>query len=98
MASREVFHFDEFTLDVQERRLLCGAEAVRLSPKAYDVLVALVQQQGRLVTKDELLKRLWPQSFVEEGSLNVYVSAVRKALAGDSGRAAYIETVAKSGY
>ena len=47
MASREVFHFDEFTLDVQERRLLRGAEAVRLSPKAYDVLVALVQQRIR---------------------------------------------------
>ena len=56
MASREVFHFDEFTLDVQERRLLRGAEAVRLSPKAYDVLVALVQQRGRLVTKDERIR------------------------------------------
>jgi DNA-binding winged helix-turn-helix (wHTH) protein/cytochrome c-type biogenesis protein CcmH/NrfG len=97
MAS-QVFHFDEFTLDVQERRLLRGAEAVRLSPKAYDVLVALVQQQGRLVTKDELLKRLWPESFVEEGSLNVYVSTLRKALGGDARRTAYIETVAKSGY
>src|SRR4051812_31415872 len=97
MAS-QVFHFDEFTLDVHERRLLRGAEAVRLSPKAYEVLVALVQQQGRLVTKDELLKRLWPESFVEEGSLNVYVSALRKALGGKSHRAAYIETVAKSGY
>ena len=43
-----------------------GTEAVRLSPKAYDVLVALVQQRGRLVTKDELLKRLWPELFVEE--------------------------------
>src|SRR6516162_4255359 len=60
MASREVFHFDEFTLDVQERRLLRGAEAVHLSPKAYDVLVALVRQRGRIVTKDELLRRIWP--------------------------------------
>jgi DNA-binding winged helix-turn-helix (wHTH) protein/uncharacterized protein HemY len=96
--SREVFHFDEFTLDVGERRLLRGTEAVRLSPKAYDVLVALVQQRGRLVTKDELLKRLWPGSFVEEGSLNVYVSALRKALGEDARRPAYIETVARSGY
>ena len=98
MATREVFHFDEFTLDVQERRLLRGAEAVRLSPKAYDVLVALVQQRGSLVTKDELLKRLWPGSFVEEGSLNVHVSALRKALGEDARRPAYIETVARSGY
>src|SRR5215813_12728268 len=98
MASREVFHFDEFTLDVQERRLLRKSEAVRLSPKAYDVLVALVQQRGRLITKDELLKRLWPESFVEEGSLNVHVSALRKALGEDAQRPIYIETVARSGY
>src|SRR5215831_5682496 len=77
MATRnEVFHFDEFTLDVRERRLL----------------------RGHLVTKDELLKRLWPESFVEEGSLTVYVSALRKALGEDATRPAYIETVARSGY
>jgi DNA-binding winged helix-turn-helix (wHTH) protein len=97
-TSSEVFHFDEFTLDVRERRLLRGKESVRLSPKAYDVLVALVQQRGRLITKDELLKRLWPESFVEEGSLNVHVSALRKALGEDAHRPIYIETVARSGY
>jgi DNA-binding winged helix-turn-helix (wHTH) protein len=80
MAGNETFHFDDFTLDVRERRLLRGTEAVRLSPKAYGVLVALVQQR-HLVTKEELLRRLWPESFVEEGSLNVYVSALRKRLA-----------------
>lgn len=98
MASREVFHFEEFTLDVQERRLLRGAEPVHLSPKAYDVLVALVRQRGRLVTKDELLKRLWPESFVEEGGLSVHVSALRKALGDDAHRPVYIDTVARSGY
>jgi DNA-binding winged helix-turn-helix (wHTH) protein len=98
MASRETFHFDEFTLDVRERRLLRGGDVVRLSPKAYDVLVALVRQCGHLVTKDELLTRLWPGSFVEEGSLNVYVSALRKALGEDARRPTYIETVARSGY
>src|SRR5689334_4239803 len=97
-TSGEIFHFGEFTLDVRERRLLRGTEAVRLSPKAYDVLVALVRQRGRLITKEELLKHLWPGSFVEEGSLNVYVSALRKALGEDARRPAYIETVARSGY
>jgi DNA-binding winged helix-turn-helix (wHTH) protein/cytochrome c-type biogenesis protein CcmH/NrfG len=98
MANSETFHFDEFTLDVPERRLLRGGDVVRLSPKAYDVLVALVRQRGRLVTKDELLARLWPGSFVEEGSLNVYVSGLRKALGEDARRPTYIETVARSGY
>lgn len=97
-TSSEVFHFDEFTLDVRERRLLRGAEVVRVSPKAYDVLVALVQQRGHLVTKDELLKRIWPESFVEEGGLTVHMSALRKALGEDAHRPIYIETVARSGY
>jgi len=98
MANSETFHFGEFTLDVRERRLLRGAEVVRLLPKAYDMLVALVQQRGRLVTKDELLRRVWPESFVEEGGLTVHVSALRKALGEDAHRPIYIETVARSGY
>jgi DNA-binding winged helix-turn-helix (wHTH) protein len=98
MASGETFRFDEFTLEVRERRLLRGEDVVRLAPKAYDVLVALVRQRGHLVTKDELLTRLWPGSFVEEGSLNVCVSALRKALGEDARRPTYIETVARSGY
>src|SRR5215510_14352122 len=98
VTNSEVFHFDEFKLDVRERRLMRGTEAVRLPPRAYDVLVALVQQRGRLVTKDELLKCLWPKSFVEEGSLNVHMSALRKALGEDAHRPIYIETVARSGY
>src|SRR5271169_2220376 len=98
MVSREVFHFDEFALDVGERRLLRGTETVRLSPKAYDVLVALVRQSGRLVTKDELLAQVWPESVVEEGILNVHVAALRKALGDDTRPPAYIETVVRSGY
>ena len=98
MASRGVFHFDEFALDVGERRLLRGAETVRLSPKAYDVLAVLVRQSGRLVTKDELLAQVWPESFVEEGILNVHVAALRKALGDDTRPPAYIETVVRSGY
>ena len=98
MANSETFHFGEFTLDVRERRLLRGTEVVRLLPKAYDVLVALVEQRGRLVTKEDLLKRLWPESFVEEGGLTVHVSALRKALGEDARRPIYIETVARSGY
>jgi len=76
MASTEVFRFADFTLDVTERRLLHRAAVVRLSPKAFDVLVVLVRERGRLVRKDELLQRVWPESFVEEGSLTVHVSAL----------------------
>jgi len=66
MASREIYQFREFTLDVGERRLSRGEAPVRLPPKAHDLLVTLVQQAGRLLTKDELLARIWPDAFVEE--------------------------------
>ena len=98
MGERELFHFGEFTLDVHERRLLRGAERVRLAPKAFDLLAALVQHRGRLVSKDELLARVWPDSFVEEGILTVHVSALRRTLGDDIRPSACIETVARSGY
>jgi DNA-binding winged helix-turn-helix (wHTH) protein len=98
MVNREVFRFGDFTLDVRERRLMRGVESVRLSPKAYDLLVALVRQSGRLVTKDELLKSVWPEAFVEEGILTVHISALRKALGTDRAISEYIETVSRSGY
>jgi DNA-binding winged helix-turn-helix (wHTH) protein len=98
MAAREIYRFGDFTLDVRERRLMSGHEAVRLSPKAFDVLAVLVQQSGHLVTKNELLARVWPESFVEEGILTVHMSALRKALGDDTRPSSYIETVARSGY
>ena len=98
MAPRETYRFGDFTLDVRERRLTSGPDVVRLSPKAFDVLSALVQQPGRLVTKNELLARIWPESFVEEGILTVHMSALRKALGDDTRPSSYIETVARSGY
>ena len=97
-AEEQVFQFGEFTLAPNERLLLCGAEPVPLSPKALDVLVALVRRSGRLVTKDELLREVWPGTFVEEVNLTVHVSALRKAL--DRGRSgvAMIQTVPTHGY
>jgi DNA-binding winged helix-turn-helix (wHTH) protein/tetratricopeptide (TPR) repeat protein len=93
---REVYEFAEFTLDVSERRLLKGSEPVSLEPKAHEVLLALVRNSGRLLTKRELLDLVWPESFVEEGILAVHVSGLRKAL-GEGGRR-YIETVSGVGY
>ena len=98
MASSEVFHFGEFTLDVAERRLTHGRKVIRLSPKAHDVLVLLLRQAGRLVTKNELLSHVWPDAIVEEGILTVHISALRRAF-GDAKRSSgYIETVSRSGY
>jgi DNA-binding winged helix-turn-helix (wHTH) protein len=98
MATREIYNFREFTLDVGERRLSRGEVPVHLPPKAHDLLVMLVQHPGRLLTKDELLAFIWPDAFVEEGILTVHVSAVRKALGDDTRPPTYIETVSGWGY
>lgn len=98
MKAGEVYRFGSFTLDLGERRLSAGSDTIRLSPKAFDVLTAFVQHHGRLLTKDELLARVWPESFVEDGILTVHVSALRKALGDKTRPPSYIETVPRSGY
>lgn len=98
MSGTDVFHFGEFTLEIAERRLMHRADVIRLSPKAHDVLVLLLRHAGRLVTKDELLSRVWPDTSVEEGILTVHMSALRKALGDDRQSGGYIETVSRSGY
>ena len=98
MAAPEIYAFGEFTLDATGRSLARRDAAIHLAPKAHDLLVALVRQAGRLLTKQELLAQVWPDAFVEEGILSVHVSSLRKALGGGNRGAAYIQTVARSGY
>ncbi|MGB8063927.1 MAG: winged helix-turn-helix domain-containing protein [Candidatus Sulfotelmatobacter sp.] len=93
-----LYEFGPFQLDPPERLLLCDGQPVSLTPKAFDLLLALVDRSGHLVEKDELLKIVWPGSFVEEGNLAVTISQLRKALNDDRGHRRYIETVSKKGY
>ena len=93
-----LYEFGPFQLDPPERLLLCDGQPVSLTPKAFDMLLALVDRSGHLVEKDELLKIVWPGSFVEEGNLAVTISQLRKALNDDRGQHRYIETVSKKGY
>ena len=94
----ERYVFGGFTLDVPERRLSRGATPIQLSPKTFDVLLALVRQAGELVTKNDLLAAVWPNTFVEEGILIVHVAALRKRLGDSARRSAFIETVSRYGY
>jgi DNA-binding winged helix-turn-helix (wHTH) protein len=73
-------------------------QAVPLPPKAFDLLVALVTRSSRLVTKEELLKEVWPETFVEEANLSYTVSLLRKALGDEGEQHQYIDTVPKRGY
>ena len=91
-----VYTFRGFELSPREQRLTRDGARVPLSPKAFELLVWLVEHRGRLVEKQELLSALWPDTFVEEANLSVHVAAVRKALS--AGADDCIETVPKRGY
>ncbi len=92
------YEFGRFTLFPAEKRLLCDGKAVALPPKVFDTLVLLVENQGRLIQKEELLQALWPDSFVEEVALAHNISQLRKALGDTTEQPRFIETVPKRGY
>ncbi len=94
---KRLFEFGPFRLDPQKRLLLRGNEAVPLTPKAIETLIVLVENRSRVVSKDELMKVLWPDSFVEEANLSQNIFMLRKAL-GDSHERRYILTIPGRGY
>ena len=96
MPAKQIYEFGEFRIDPDERLLLRDGKPVPLTPKAFETLLALVERSGHVVKKDDLMKRVWPDSFVEEVNLAQNVSAIRKALNGQGEQ--YIETVSKTGY
>src|ERR1700692_2913521 len=92
-APPEPYRFGSFDLQPDNRRLLRDGATISLRPRALDLLAALVDRAGHLVTKDELLERVWPKTVVEESALHVQVSALRKVLGADA-----ITTVSGRGY
>lgn len=93
-----VYEFGPFRFEPKENRLLRGGSPICLPPQGFEMLLALVERSGSLVTKGELIERVWQRRFVEENSLNKCVSEVRKALGDQRVAPRYIETVAKRGY
>src|SRR5215469_12010651 len=92
------YEFGEFRLEPGEQLLVRNQRAISLAPKAFDLLVFLVQNNGRLVTKDQIMRAVWPGSFVEEANLTVTISTLRKALGDKEGGSQHIETIPKKGY
>src|ERR1700722_3834425 len=97
-SSNNVYRFGEFELRVRARALLRQGVGVPLPSKTFEVLLYLVANSGRIVTKDELLKGVWPDSFVEESNLTQHVFRLRKALRPQEGDEPYIVTVPGQGY
>jgi len=93
-----IYSFDNFHIDSSRRVLLKGNEAVSLTPRIFDTLVYLVQHHERLVTKEELLRSIWPNVFVEENNLSQSISALRRVLGEHKGDNRFIVTVAGHGY
>ena len=92
------YHFGAFQMDTRERLLLRDGEPVPLPPKVYDTLLALVESSGHLIGKDELMKIVWPDTFVEDANLTVNISALRRALGEGGAEHQYIETIPRRGY
>jgi len=98
VSKRRYYNFDSFRVDPTERVLLRDGRPISLSPKVFDTLLALVERNGHIVSKDVLVEIVWPDVFVEENNLTQYVAAARLALGANRQEQRYIETVPKRGY
>jgi TolB-like protein/DNA-binding winged helix-turn-helix (wHTH) protein/Flp pilus assembly protein TadD len=95
--AKSVYEFDEFRLDSVNKALLRNGLSISLTPKVFDTLQLLVENAGQLVEKDQFLRQLWPETFVEESALAENISRLRRAL-GDVDGKRFIVTVPKRGY
>ena len=96
-TSSKVYSFNRFRLDAAERLLFDGGRTVQLPPKAFDTLLMLIENKGRVLSKERMLGEIWEGSFVEENNLAQNISLLRKLL-GETRDAKFIETVPKYGY
>jgi eukaryotic-like serine/threonine-protein kinase len=96
--TQHFYDFGPFRIDVDQRVLLRDGEPVALTPKVFDTLLLLVRNKGRLMEKDELMKALWPDSFVEESNLPQNIFTLRKVLGEKDDGERFIETIPRRGY
>src|SRR5215207_2329425 len=96
--NQHFYEFGPFRLEPLKRRLLRDGETIRLTPKAFDLLLVLVEEGGRTVEKDELLERVWAGTVVEENNLNQNITALRKSLGDSRQESQYIATIPGIGY
>src|SRR5258708_6915813 len=95
---KNLYEFGEFRVNASERVLQRSGQDVPLPPKVFDLLLALVVRHGQVLTKDQLMSEVWPDTFVEETNLKVYVSTLRKALGEGAEGSKFIETLPRRGY
>jgi len=93
-----LYRFKEFTLDTDQKILLRDGKPLSLTPKVFETLLILLENNGRIVGKEELMKRLWPDTFVEEANLTFNIQQLRKILGDKARNPLYIETISRRGY
>ncbi len=98
MQTNKIYEFGKFRLDPDERLLFDGKDTIALAPKVFDTLLLLVENGGHALGKEEMMEKIWADSFVEENNLAQNISILRKALGASAGGAKFIETVSKRGY
>src|SRR5437762_9802350 len=98
LAINHFYKFGEFIVDGDQKVLLRNDSPLPLAPKVFDTLLILVDSGGRIVEKEQLMNRLWPDSFVEESNLTFNIQQLRKALGDSARQPRFIETVARRGY
>ena len=98
LGGNHLYEFCRFRFDPENHLLECEGSPIPLTPKVFEILLVLVQNGNRLTTKEELMRRVWPDSFVEEANLTVNISALRRQLGETPSGQQYIETVPKKGY
>lgn len=96
--ANDFYRFGDLTIDCEQKVLLRNGSRLALAPKVFDTLLILVENSGRIVEKEELMRRLWPDTFVEESNLTFNIQQLRKALGDNARQPRFIETVARRGY
>src|SRR5580765_3366716 len=97
-AIKQSYRFGEFTVDADQKVLLFRDKPRPLTPKVFDTLLILVENSGRIVQKEELMNRLWPDTVVEEANLTSNILQLRKSLGDNARHPTYIDTVSRRGY
>src|ERR1043165_9800867 len=95
---RSIYEFDSYRIDVANRLLLREDEPIPLTPKAVEILIALIDHRGQIMSKNDLMKIVWPDTIVEDGNLSQNIYLLRRKLTEASNGRPYIETVARRGY
>lgn len=98
LQTKQFYEFANFCLDLSEKALLCDGKPIPLTPKVFDTLQILIENAGHLLEKDELMKQIWQDRFVEEGNLAFNIKVLRKALGDNATKPQFIETVQRRGY